>query len=101
MTYILYTVSVYYIEMKIHENQIVPMLHDGFNVKERTESLNCLTFVKQQADINQARRAKLISAGDDKWSEPDLTRRMAAKPRRRGKKVSFLSVSFLLAIIII
>jgi hypothetical protein len=71
--------------MTIHESQILPLVDVGFYDKDGVESLNCLRFARDQANINRERRANLISAGDPSFSVPDppqkklLTRRKCAK----------------------
>ena len=73
--------------MKIHEHQIQPLLIQGESlVKDTIESLKMLEFSLSQADINHARRAKLLSSGDNDGSwEPgraDLSQMRADKARR-------------------
>jgi len=71
--------------MVIHENQIIPLVEEAFTGKEGLESIHCLTFAREQAQINQERRANLISAGDPSFSVPAppkkklLSRRKCAK----------------------
>ena len=79
--------------MKIHEHQIVPLLNEAFYIKEGKDSLHCLAFTKEQSDINLARRAKLVTAGDNEWEAPNIVdRAYTAQGRRRGKKVYIMCV---------
>jgi len=70
--------------MKIHEHQLVPLRNEAYvGVKDLTESLQMLDFSVEQADINQKRRAKLLSAGDTEgtWDPADLSQLRADKAR--------------------
>lgn len=74
-------------ELKIYENHISGLIDEGFYYKEGTESLRCLNFAQQQADVSQNRRAELLSRGDSTWTKPDVKdpRYIPAK-RRRGRR---------------
>jgi len=70
--------------MKIHEHQLEPLRQEGYEaVKDTVQALQVLDFSVEQADANQMRRAKLISAGDsDKtWEPADLGQLRADKAR--------------------
>ena len=72
--------------MKVHEHQIDLLRREGLTaVKDTVEALQMLDFSVQQADINQSRRAKLLSAGDSRgtWESgtADLAQMRADKAR--------------------
>jgi hypothetical protein len=53
--------------LKIHEHHIKPLAENAYGTKTGTDSFNCLTFTKEQSELNKQRREKLIQAGDSQW----------------------------------
>jgi hypothetical protein len=70
--------------MRIHEHQIEQVRQEGYSsTKDMVQALKMLDFSVQQAEINQTRRAKLLSAGDTDgtWDPADLSSMRADKAR--------------------
>lgn len=74
--------------MIIHENQILPLVNVGFNDKDGIDSLHCLTFARDQAKLNQERRANLISAGDPSFSVPAPPEKKLYARRKCAKRAA-------------
>lgn len=47
-------------ELTIHEHQIRPLAKAGFSQMDGLESISCLAFSKDQAQINKHRRERLL-----------------------------------------
>ena len=55
--------------MRIHEHQIPPLVEVG-GAMGGMHSYRCLDFARNEASLNQDRRAALLKAGDPSW-DPD------------------------------
>jgi len=75
--------------MRIHEHLIVPLIEEGYLLKTGIDALNCIDFARQQADINEKRRAGLLGADRaSAWEAVDREALNAArvKTSRRGPR---------------
>lgn len=75
--------------MHIHEHLIMPLIQDGYSLKTGVDALNCIDFARQQANINEKRREKLLEADKKStWEAVDMEAVKAArvKKSRRGAR---------------
>ncbi len=75
--------------MRIHEHLIAPLIDEGYSLKTGVDALKCIDFAKEQANINENRRAKLLEADPNSEWEPvdkDALTAFKLKKVRRGVK---------------
>jgi hypothetical protein len=59
-------------QMRIHEQQILPLAEEGFFDLEGVEAIRCLSFAREQALLNKDRRARLVAESDPLWVSPKV-----------------------------
>lgn len=57
--------------LTVHEAHIEPLINTGFDKLRGANSLRCMQFAMDQADINEERREKLLKAFQPEWVAPD------------------------------
>ena len=76
--------------MYIHEHQIKPLIEEGYSLMSGVEALNCIEFAKDQANINEDRREKLLQADSKSdWEPVDIDKLLEdrkKKPKRGAKR---------------
>jgi hypothetical protein len=57
--------------LTVHEAQIEPLIKTGYDKLRGANSLRCMQFAMGQAEINEARREKLLKTFQPDWERPD------------------------------
>ena len=75
--------------LTVHESHIEPLIHTGFDKLRGANSLRCMQFAMDQAQINERRRAGLVRAFAADWQPPDdgnhVTQSIAYKKKKKRK----------------
>ena len=75
--------------LRIHEHLIAPLIDEGFSLKTGVDALKCIDFAREQALINEDRRAVLLQADPSSgWEPVDMVALAASrvKKSRRGAR---------------
>jgi hypothetical protein len=74
--------------MKIHEHQIKPLIRAGEDMTVTMDVLKCLEFSKDQAEVNQIRREKLLQHQNPNWVKPEKPSFVQKKRRKKRSAVT-------------
>jgi hypothetical protein len=75
--------------LKVYEHQIKPLMEIGYtggNDLSKIDSIRCLNFTDQQAEINRARRESILKVCDPNWVPPEKIDPIASKIKKRSVK---------------
>jgi hypothetical protein len=62
--------------LAVHEHHILPLIQEG-DSRRGVDALHCLSFAKDQAELNRARRERLLKAYDSSWDPPSRKQQQA------------------------